>query len=116
MRASHLETAGPKSFCTRELTFVVLIALIGLSVSVRAKQVQHALHGSNQSTMTAKTDMPVPASLDARPLLRLADHIAPRPLLATFPAFGAQSALAQRTETLWNSIAVQHRPPPQSPL
>jgi hypothetical protein len=98
----------------RELIFLGLVVALGISVSVSARQVQRAVHGSTESTMTAKTDMPASAPADVEPVLRFAEYVTPQPR-ATDMAFAAVHHTAAPTmRALWYSVAVQHRPPPRS--
>jgi hypothetical protein len=95
------------------LILTVLITLVGLSISIRAAQVQRVLHASAPTTMTAKADLPSQVLADVTPpvFATTGNLPLPRVTLAEFPS----EIFRERrpTTTLWYSVSVQHRPPPQ---
>jgi hypothetical protein len=95
------------------LILTLLIALVGLSVSIRAKQVDRVLHASAPTTMTANADLPSPVLASVpHPLPIIGSRVAaPRTIAVQVPARAVSVRFAVRT--LWYSVSVKHRPPPQ---
>jgi hypothetical protein len=114
MRANYSEPSIRIAIRVRELIFLGLVAALGISVSVSARQVQRAVHGSTESTMTAKTDMPAPAPADVEPVLRFAEYATPQPRTTDMAFAAVHRAAARTVQALWYAVAVQHRPPPRS--
>jgi hypothetical protein len=120
MRPTH--QAHPwKLTRTREMILLVAIAFIGLSVSVRADQIHRALAPSgpgpsvaSQSSLTAKTDVSAPALVAPDPYIRLLGHIVPPPQKISVPVPPLTVLQTSSTESLWYSVAVKHRPPPDN--
>jgi hypothetical protein len=103
------------------LVFLVLIALLSFSISVRVSQVNGVLHRSNGSTISnmstkTKTDVPAAAPIQFETALQVVGVVLPQPRLTRLPSDTAQLSRLPLTESLWYSVAVQHRPPPFSLL
>lgn len=96
------------------LIFAVLVTLVGLSITIRGEQVDRVLHASAPTTMTAKADVPSPASASVpQPLPMIRSRMVTSfamliqvPARTTIAGFSAWS--------LWYSVFVRHRPPPQN--
>lgn len=114
MRANHSEPSTRIAIRVRELIFLGVVAALGISVSVSARQVQRAVQGSTQSTMAAKTDMPASALADVEPVLQFADYVTPQPRAADLAFAAVHRAATPAMRALWYAVAVQHRPPPRS--
>jgi hypothetical protein len=96
---------------------MLLVGLIGLSISIRTQQVRRALKGPSQTATTmTKSDLPAPPLPDfelmPQPFARL---VTPRPPSATMIIAPAISVETSCTHTLWHSVSAQHRPPPDFP-
>ena len=99
------------------LVFLVMVALLSFSISVRVIQVNSVLHRSNQSTISnmsskTKTDVPAPAPIQLDNALRLISYVSPQPRLPGASFDRMRRADTPLTKWLWYSVAVQHRPPP----
>jgi hypothetical protein len=99
------------------LVFLVMIALLSFSISVRASQVNGVLHKSNGSTISSmstktKTDVPAAAPIQFETTLRVVGLVLPQPRLTGARFDRAQRSDMPLTESLWYSVAVRHRPPP----
>jgi hypothetical protein len=109
----EMENRNSSSTSCRWLIFVVLVALVGLSVSVRAEQVERVLHTSAPTTMRAKADLPSSALANAPQPMLFVDTLLSKPQPS--PAMPAKEmpASASPSSSPWYSVSVRHRPPPQ---
>jgi hypothetical protein len=101
----------------RGLVFLVMIALMSFSISVRASQVNGVLHKSNGSAISnmstkTKTDVPAAAPIRFEPALRVVSFVLPQPRLTGAGFERVQRSDVPLTESLWYSVAVRYRPPP----
>jgi hypothetical protein len=105
---------GVKTIRSRALILLILAALVGLSVSVRAQQVHCALHGTSELTMGTKANLRAQADVDVRPALQFASYVValPRVTERIYPIPQVEPASSDNAP--WYSVTVKHRPPPQS--
>lgn len=96
---------------------ILLVALVGLSISIRTQQARHVLKGPSQTTTTmTKSDVPAPALPDFELIPQpFAPMVMSRPANATMVIARAISREPSCTQTLWHSVSAQHRPPPELP-
>lgn len=113
MQSRHPEADGAKGIRGRELIFVVVIALIGLSVTIRAREAQGVLHQASHIRMTTKTDLPATMSAEVEPLSPCARFFVWQPRVTRRAAACIQSTAPLTVHTRWYSIAVKRRPPPR---
>lgn len=95
------------------LILTVMIALVGLSVSIRAKQVDRVLHASAPTTMTANADLPSPILASMPQPLRTIPRSVVLPRVVVMQIRMRPASVRLPIRTLWYSVSVQHRPPPQ---
>jgi hypothetical protein len=103
---------GVKTIRSRALILLILAALVGLSMSVRAQQVHCALHGTSELTMGTKANVRAQADVDVRPALQFANYVAELPRVVERIHLQPQVDLTASDNAPWYSVTVKHRPPP----
>jgi hypothetical protein len=105
---------GVKTIRSRALILLILAALVGLSVTVRAQQVHCALRGTSELTMGTKANVRAQADVDIRPALQFTAHVVdlPRVTERVYPRPQVEPAASDNAP--WYSVSVRRRPPPQS--
>jgi hypothetical protein len=104
---------GVKTIRSRALILVILAALAGLSVAVRAQQVHCALRGTSELTMGTKANVRAQADVEVRPAIQFTTYIAELPRVVERICPNTQDEPKASAVSAWYAVTVKHRPPPQ---